>query len=233
MSRLGFIALCALALVACDKKKESGGLPPAKDWHKAGTAEGSAGEAAAGGGANFHGTPSGADPHAGVDMSGGAGGAQAPHGQDPHAGMDPNHGAGGGMGAGGMAGAAPDPSRPIDPNHYVRGTIKVAPAVKAKVKAGGALFLSAKRPDPKTGEGVGMPLAVQKLALDPNGMKFDLSEENAMMMGTEPLSGDVVVTARYDQDGDAMSKQSGDVVGKVRAKVPAKDLVITLDTLTP
>jgi hypothetical protein len=53
-----------------------------------------------------------------------------------------------------------------------------------------------------------------------------------MAAGTE-LVGDVVITARYDQDSDAISKQTGDVTGEIRAKVPAAKLVLTLDTVLP
>ena len=53
-----------------------------------------------------------------------------------------------------------------------------------------------------------------------------------MVAGTE-LTGDVVVSARYDQDSDAISKQPGDVTGQLRVKVPADKLVLTLDTILP
>jgi hypothetical protein len=216
MSRVTVLALALAAIASCEKKNENTGLPPAPQWHGSG----------GGGGAGGPIAPS--DPHAGVDMGGGGGG-------DPHAGMDMGGGgdphAGMNMG-GGMAGAGPDPNRPIDPNIYLRGTISVAPALKAKVAAGGAVFLSVKRPDPATGEGVGMPLAVAKVVLVPDGFAFDLTEKDAMMSGTQ-LSGEVVITARYDQDSDAFSKQPGDVSGKVKATVPAKDLKIVLDTVQP
>lgn len=136
------------------------------------------------------------------------------------------------MNMGGMGSGAP--AKPVNPNNYLRGTISVSPALKGKVKAGGAIFVSVKRPDPTTGEGVGMPLVVEKLALDLAGVAFDLSEENAMAgPGTVELTGDVVITARYDQDADAFSKQPGDVTGKLRVTVPGKDLKIVLDTVQP
>ena len=217
------LALALAAIAGCDKKNENTGLPPAPQW-----------QGSAGGGAGGPITP--ADPHAGM----GGGGAADPHagmgiggGGDPHAGMGMSGDPHAGMGAGGgMAGAGPDPNRPINPNIYLRGTISVAPAVKGKVAAGGAVFLSVKRPDPTTGEPVGMPLAVAKVAMVPDGFAFDLTEKDAMMGGTE-LSGEVVITARYDQDSDAFSKQPGDVSGKVKATVPAKDLKIVLDTVQP
>ena len=110
----------------------------------------------------------------------------------------------------------------------------MSPKLKDKVKAGGAIFISVKRPDPTTGEGTGMPLVVEKLTLDGAGVPFDLSEQNAMTgPGTVELSGEVVITARYDQDADAFSKQPGDVSGKLKVTVPAKDLKLVLDTVLP
>jgi hypothetical protein len=226
MSRLTVLALALAAIAACEKKNENTGLPPATQWQ--GSAGGGAGGPIAPGDphAGMGGGAGAGDPHAGMDMGGGG---------DPHAGMDMGGGGGdphAGMGMGGGAGMGPDPNRPINPNVYLRGTITVAPAVKAKVSAGGAVFLSVKRPDPATGEGVGMPLAVAKVSLVPDGFAFDLTERDAMMGGTS-LDGEVVITARYDQDSDAFTKQPGDVSGKVKATVPAKDLKIVLETVQP
>jgi hypothetical protein len=227
MTRALLLAAAIAAVAACEKKNETTGLPPATQW-KAGDPGappgGVAKPADPHAGLDMGAAGAAADPHAGVDMGGGMGGGAA----DPHAGVD----MGGGMG-GGMGGAAgPDPSRPVNPNIYLRGKITVSPKVKDKVAAGGAVFLSVKRPDPSTGEGVGMPLAVAKLDLNPTGFAFDLTERDAMMSGTE-LSGEVVIMARYDQDSDAFTKQPGDVTGKVRATVPAKDLMLVLDSVLP
>jgi hypothetical protein len=74
----------------------------------------------------------------------------------------------------------------------------------------------------------GPPLAVEKLTWSNNELPFELTEKQAMIAGTE-LTGDVVVSARYDQDGDAISKQPGDIAGSVRVKVPADNVQLTLD----
>jgi hypothetical protein len=39
----------------------------------------------------------------------------------------------------------------------------------------------------------------------------------------------VAITARADQDGDAATKQPGDVVGTATVQVGAQDAVVTLD----
>ena len=55
----------------------------------------------------------------------------------------------------------------------------------------------------------------------------------AIRIGLTYVTGDVVIMARIDQDGDAISKQPNDIVGQVRVKVPAQNANITLDTLLP
>ncbi len=124
----------------------------------------------------------------------------------------------------------PDPSRAIDPSHHLRGEITVKPELAAHVKDGGAVFLIAKR-DGGNGTPSGPPLAVQKLAWH-SSLQFELTERNAMIAGTE-LTGDVIVVARFDQDGDALTKQPGDVMGQARIKVPSDAVAIVLDTVLP
>jgi hypothetical protein len=238
------------ALAGCSHKKADG-LAPASDWNadRAEVVPQGTGpvpsphvpHVAVGGG-----DPN--DPHAGVDM-GGAGGAGG-GGEDPHAGVDMGGGAATGnphagvdmTGAGGanphgdmdmaMQKMAPDPDRPIDPTHHIRGVIKLDPKAKAHMKAGTALFVFAKLPD-ASGQPVGPPLAVQKLAWGgSNELAFELSERNAMMAGTE-LTGEVIVTAHYDQDGDAKTKDPGDVLGQMRVKIPADAVNLMLDTVVP
>jgi hypothetical protein len=228
MGRFSLVALAVLAgLAACDKGKgESRGLAPAKDWNA------NVGEMAPvqqQGAPNPHAKVNphagmdmgggGADPHAGLDMGGGV---------DPHAGLDMNnpHG-GGGTDVEKLGLPAPDPNRKIDPTRTLTGTIKVHAKAKARIAAGGAVFLVVKRAD-ATGTPTGTPLAVDKLEWQKDEIPFAVSEKNAMVGGTE-LTGDVVITARYDQDGDALSKQPGDIVGSARVKIPATNVTVTLD----
>jgi len=77
-----------------------------------------------------------------------------------------------------------------------------------------------------------MPLAAEKLTWDKNELAFELTDANAMIAGTA-LAGDVVITARYDHDGDVMSKQPGDVTGQLRVKIPADGVKLYLDTILP
>jgi hypothetical protein len=155
------------------------------------------------------------NPHAGVDMGGG---------DDPHAGVDMG---GGSPNVAAMGLPAPDPNRPIDPNHRVTGTIKVHPKAKDRLKAGGAIFVVIKKVGPD-GAPISPPVAVDKLIWPGKDLPFKMTEAQSMIAGTE-LSGDVIVTARYDQDSDAISKQPGDVSGSIRVTVPADNVSLVLD----
>jgi hypothetical protein len=165
------------------------------------------------------------DPHAGLDMGGGP--------SDPHAGVDMsgNPHAGGGTDVTQLGLEPPDPSRRIDPSRRVAGTITVDAKAKGRVKPGTSVFLVVKRAGPD-GAPSGATLAVDKLSWANDGLPFELTEAQAMVAGTE-LSGDVVVIARYDQDGDALSKEPGDVTGQVSVKIPADRVKLTLDTVLP
>jgi hypothetical protein len=208
MGRWTFVAAAVVALVAC-KKERASGLAPAQDWNAD-----QAGMAPQQPPANPHAGMDPNNPHAGVDMGGG----------DPsnlHAGAD----------VGAMGLPPPDPNRKIDPTHHVKGVISVSPKTADHAPKGGVVFLNIRRAD-ASGQPLGPPLAVARLTYDGGDLPFELGEAQAMIGGTE-LVGDVVVTARYDHDGDAMSKQPGDVVGSQRVNIPADNVKIVLDTLLP
>ena len=110
--------------------------------------------------------------------------------------------------------------------------IRLGAKAAGMAQAGGVVFVVVKQAD-ATGAGSGPPLAVDRLTWPPTGdLVFALSEANAMVAGTK-LDGDVVVTAHYDQDGEARSKQPGDILGEVRVKVPADNVVLPLDNVLP
>jgi hypothetical protein len=231
----------AVAAPGCSKKTQDG-LPPATEWSSSPDV-GSAGSQGApeiphitpprgmgGGPSDPHAGLMGGDPsnpHAGLDMGGDP--------SDPHAGLDmgdpSNPHAGGGTDVTKLGLAAPDPDRPIDPNHRVTGVISVDAKAKDRVKPGTAVFLIVKRAGPD-GAPSGPPLAVDKLSWTAGGVPFELTDAQAMVAGTE-LAGDVIVLARYDQDSDAMSKQPGDITGQIRVKIPAENVKLLLDTVIP
>lgn len=217
MGRFLVVAAAITALAACKDKSKSEGLPPAQEWG----AQGSNLPPASPGAANPHGTGArvqGTNPH-----------GTAPGMPPGHPPIDNPHG-GGSPDVAAMGIPGPDPNRAINPNNRVKGVIKVHAKAKDKVAAGGAVFVIVKRS--VDGAPSGPPLAVDKLTWQKDELAFEMTEKQAMIAGTE-LTGDVVVTARYDQDGDALSKQPGDVVGTVKVKVPADKVTLTLDEVLP
>jgi hypothetical protein len=114
----------------------------------------------------------------------------------------------------------------------IEGTITLAPALKDAVKSGEWLFLIA-RPDMGDGGAKGPPLAVKKLPVtgpDMFPLKYELSAADVMLQGMA-LQGNVRVEARIDQDGDAISKVPGDVLGSAQGPhaVGAGPIDFTLD----
>jgi len=240
-----FTAVFLAAAAGCDRDRgERRGMPAAKDWKPPAPVVSQL-QPSGGGASDDRGDSEGAvegrDPHAGLDMDGqanphaglGGGGvdnAAAGGGQaDPHAGLD--------MGGGepgdddpAMAGiVAPDPDRPIDESKYLRGTIRAGKGLEAEVRSGEVLFLSARPVDPATGDVLGAPIAVAKLAVEKLPMPFELTERDEMAEGTR-FEGDVIISARVDGDGEARTKKPGDVEGSVRARVPAQGLELVLDS---
>ena len=93
------------------------------------------------------------------------------------------------------------------------GTIALSDSLKGDVKAGAVLFIIVRRDE---GEGKrGMMIAAKKLPV-PNAdifpLQYIVTGRDVMMAGTK-LFGPVKVEARIDNDGDALSKNPGDIVG--------------------
>jgi hypothetical protein len=209
-----------LSAAACSKKNQDQGLPPAQEW----SADPS-GLAPSAPPSNPHGGGDPTNPHAGVDMANPHGGGDP---TNPHAGVDmTNPHGGGGADVSQLGLPPPDPSRAIDPSHHVTGQLKINPKAKDRVKPGTAVFLVIKRAD-ASGQPTGTPLAVDKVTWEKDGQPFELTEKQAMIAGTQ-ITGDVVVIAHYDQDGDAISKQPGDVMGQIKVTIPADGVNLVLD----
>ena len=161
----------------------------------------------------------GANPHAGMDMGGAMGGGGSA-GADPHAGLD--------MGGGESPHGSGAPTAPVDPNQVLAGTIDVAPALKAQVKDGDILFLSV-RSVGADGTVQRVPIAVDRVDVGKLPMPFELTQANVMMQGLK-FEGNVQITARLDRDGEATSREPGDVEGLLKATIPTKGLKLVLDT---
>jgi hypothetical protein len=128
--------------------------------------------------------------------------------------------------AGPQAGGA---QMPADPSKLVSGIIQVSPKVKSHVQKNDVLFLAVRQDQ---GGLPGPILAVDRLEVSDFPMPFAIDGSKAMVPGTA-FAGKVIVTARVDKDKDAMTKNPGDVEGKATTTIPAKHLVVTLDTVLP
>jgi hypothetical protein len=121
------------------------------------------------------------------------------------------------------------PAVEFDPKTVISGVLRLDDKVKSKVKEGDAVFMTARQFDPAGGKGP--ILAVKKLVAGKWPQPFQLDSRDAMMVGTK-LSGKIVLTVTVDKDGDAITKNPGDVTGTSRPiEVPAEKIVVTLDTL--
>lgn len=119
--------------------------------------------------------------------------------------------------------ANPAPS----PQTTLRGALTLDPKLADKVKPGAVIFLAARAA--QNGAPVGPPLAVKRLVAASWPLPFELSAADAMMPGLS-LQGQVIITARVDQDEDAMTKSPGDIEGvSVPLSVPNPSVQLVLD----
>lgn len=107
----------------------------------------------------------------------------------------------------------------------ITGTVEVAPELAAAVPANATLYLIVR----VAGRDTGAPLAVQQVAAPSFPYRFEITERDSMIEGT-PLIGEMSITARLDQDGDAFSTSAGDLSGMVSPVVAGdEDVVLLLD----
>ena len=128
------------------------------------------------------------------------------------------------------AAAAPSAAAPAadSPGASITGSIVLSPAIaKAKPK-GGTLYLVARRiSDNPTARGT--LIAVRKLPVTKFPLPFSLTAAD-MPFQNGPFDGDLVLTARIDQDGDPMTHEKGDVFGTLpKVPVGAHGVKLALD----
>src|SRR5207237_3038582 len=107
-----------------------------------------------------------------------------------------------------------------DPHARIAGTLVVAPSVKDAVKPGDVIFVVARAQD---GAAKGVILGARRYVAGQFPLAFELDNRDAMMPGA-PFAGHVAISARVDKDGDASTKNPGDVIGASDAEVGAKDV---------
>jgi cytochrome c5 len=121
-------------------------------------------------------------------------------------------------------------AKPAASQAHVAGTIRKAGTTPA-IPKGAAIFVIVMAAD-ADGNPTGIPLAVKKLSWSPRGLTFRLTAKD-QMLETAQLAGKVIVIARFDQDGDPITKQPGDVEGRAPASVSADGVKVVLDQVVP
>jgi hypothetical protein len=125
------------------------------------------------------------------------------------------------------AAPAPAPAAPADPRATISGELLISPAV-AKVKPKGVLYLVARRPSDNP-SARGTMIAVKKFDDPKFPLAFSMSAAD-MPFQNGPFDGEMVLSARIDQDGDPISRQKGDVFGSLpKVMVGSQGVKLTID----
>lgn len=94
----------------------------------------------------------------------------------------------------------------------IEGTVSLAAELEGRVPAGAVLFIIARR------GGGGPPLAVKRIREPGFPLSFTLGPEDRMIQSI-PFAGPLQVSARVDSDGNAMSRNPGDMSGAAASDV--------------
>ena len=94
----------------------------------------------------------------------------------------------------------------------VRGTVEIADELRERVRPGGVLFVIARS------EGGGPPLAVKRVVDPEFPLDFEIGPGDRMIEQM-PFAGPLRLSARLDADGNATTRNPGDLQGSVEAPV--------------
>lgn len=110
------------------------------------------------------------------------------------------------------------------PAEPIRGTVRIAPGLADGVPDGGVLFVIARS------LASGPPLAVLRISDPRFPFPFEIGQVN-VMIPTLRFEGAIRLTARLDADGNAMTKQPGDLIGEIAESLApgAADVTLVLD----
>jgi cytochrome c-type biogenesis protein CcmH len=111
----------------------------------------------------------------------------------------------------------------------ISGKISVDPKLKSKIAGQASLFIIVRQ----SGGAGGPPLAVKKIDKPTFPVTYAIGSENVMMQGM-PFTGKVVITARLDKDGNAITREAGNLLGDYKknpAEVGSQNIDIVLDQL--
>jgi cytochrome c-type biogenesis protein CcmH len=106
----------------------------------------------------------------------------------------------------------------------VRGTLELAPELEGRVPSGAILFLIARS------AGAGPPLAVKRIPEPRFPLEFEIGPNDRMIQQL-PFSGPLRISARVDGDGNATTREPGDLLGESPGDVEPGDsgVVVTID----
>ncbi|OGQ90269.1 MAG: hypothetical protein A2289_20235 [Deltaproteobacteria bacterium RIFOXYA12_FULL_58_15] len=115
------------------------------------------------------------------------------------------------------------PALPAVAGGEISGSIAIAKELEQDAKAGDAIFVMARN------AATGSLVAVTRVQASEFPIAFQL-EGNAAMHNNTALAGKVRLEVRLDKDGDAMTREAGDLVGEVAqlVPIPTNDVVVTL-----
>jgi hypothetical protein len=127
--------------------------------------------------------------------------------------------------------AAPPSSPPAaaaDSGGSITGSIVLSRAIAKVRPKGGTLYLVARKPSDNP-SARGTLIAVKKLPATTFPLPFALTAAD-MPFQNGPFEGELVLTARIDQDGDPLTYEKGDVFGKLpKVSVGSHDVKLALD----
>jgi len=126
------------------------------------------------------------------------------------------------------AAPAPPPAAATDTGESITGSIVLSPAIAKVRPKGGTLYLVARRPSDNP-NARGTLIAVKKLPATTFPLPFALTAGD-MPFQSGPFEGELVLTARIDQDGDPLTYEKGDVFGKLpKVQVGSHGVKLALD----
>jgi hypothetical protein len=88
----------------------------------------------------------------------------------------------------------------------IEGTLELAPNLMGRVPPGAVLFVIARNAES------GPPLAVVRVADPRFPLRFSIGPDDRMIQSM-PFAGEILISARVDADGDAMTRSPGDLRG--------------------
>lgn len=119
--------------------------------------------------------------------------------------------------------ASPTVSQP----QQINGVVSIDPKLKEKINNRAVLFIIVRSGNTSAGP----PLAVKRIDQPSFPLNYSIGPQDVMTPGVS-LSGEVFISARLDQDGNAMTREAGNLAGEYRknpAKVGAQKVEIVLD----